>query len=544
MKIRLISFLFAVVSIIGGCSPKESIEPSYPFMGKWIVVGIYKNETNILTLDSEIEFNTEKSVFGFEHGGEGLVSLELNYIRNSDYTEVQLIPWRLVSDNVITLDDEYQLTISKLNSNEFNFEMLDKNNGEKLEIRSVRTLNVEQPSAGNADFTRFISIGDSFTAGYADGGLYREGQLNSFPAILAKQFRNVGGGTFTQPLFTEAQRNGSGYLRLTGFDAAGNPLLSPVTDYLAIRGTGSNNKLLYTKYENPIQNLGIPGMKLENINMPGYGFQSTPGFNPYLERLIPDSQPNPYLYSYVNLVETSNPTFFTLWLGANDVLSYATSGGTIPITQLTMFESKLSALIAILTKSGAKGMVINIPDITTMPHFTNKTTTALIQTGTSLGLNLYITQSNGVVRVATIEDYVLPTTTAGTPENVGGAIMPRGFNPLSPLRNNEVLDKDEIIIAKQATNQFNQIIAGKATANIGIVDISAFFNSVKTGLNVNGFNYSSTFITGKVFSLDKIHPTPRGNALIANEIIKAINNKHNAKIHLADETRYNAVKNP
>jgi len=50
---------------------------------------------------------------------------------------------------------------------------------------------------------KFVSIGDSLTAGYADGALYKSGQENSFPATLAQQFSKVGGGEFTQPLMND-----------------------------------------------------------------------------------------------------------------------------------------------------------------------------------------------------------------------------------------------------------------------------------------------------------------------------------------------------
>src|SRR5687767_10458629 len=69
-----------------------------------------------------------------------------------------------------------------------------------------------KPSAGQADFSRYIAIGNSLTIGTSDGGVYRESQLNSYPNILAGQLKLVGGGDFTQPLFSEAQANGTGYL--------------------------------------------------------------------------------------------------------------------------------------------------------------------------------------------------------------------------------------------------------------------------------------------------------------------------------------------
>src|SRR4051812_26556820 len=74
------------------------------------------------------------------------------------------------------------------------------------------------PTKGSADFSRYYAIGNSLTAGYEDNGLYLEGQQNSYPSMLAGQFAQVGGGAFGQPLFAESQSNGSGYLRLAGFN--------------------------------------------------------------------------------------------------------------------------------------------------------------------------------------------------------------------------------------------------------------------------------------------------------------------------------------
>ena len=67
-------------------------------------------------------------------------------------------------------------------------------------------------SAGAVDFTTYVAVGNSLTAGFSDGGLYLEGQQNSYPNLLAQQFKFVGGGDFAQPLFQQGQENGSGYL--------------------------------------------------------------------------------------------------------------------------------------------------------------------------------------------------------------------------------------------------------------------------------------------------------------------------------------------
>ena len=47
--------------------------------------------------------------------------------------------------------------------------------------------------------------------------------------------------------------------------------------------------------------------------------------------------------------------------------------------------------------------------------------------------------------------------------------------------------------------------------------------SSQSGIQYNGVKYTATFVTGGAFSLDGVHLTGRGYAVIANEFIKAIN---------------------
>lgn len=68
---------------------------------------------------------------------------------------------------------------------------------------------VEEPlTAGTADFSKYVALGDSFAAGYSDGALFKAGQKNSYPNILAEQFALVGGGVFTNPFMADDNRGG------------------------------------------------------------------------------------------------------------------------------------------------------------------------------------------------------------------------------------------------------------------------------------------------------------------------------------------------
>ncbi|MEH6619565.1 SGNH/GDSL hydrolase family protein, partial [Maribacter arcticus] len=75
-----------------------------------------------------------------------------------------------------------------------------------------------------------------------------------------------------------------------------------------------------------------------------------------------------------------------------------------------------------------------------------------------------------------------------------------------------------------ATEAFNQIIAATASqAGLAFVDAYTLLNQLANGGITSGdFTLTSSLVTGSAFSLDGVHPTARGYALIANEFMKAI----------------------
>lgn len=229
-------------------------------------------------------------------------------------------------------------------------------------------------TAGTANFSKYVSLGNSLTAGFADGALYRISQENSMPNILAGQFNLAGGGNFNQPLTNDNTGgllvggsqlpgfgprlvfNGSGPAPITTL----NPLATTTTDIVLNNPTG------------PFNNMGVPGAKSFHLLAPGYGdlnglFATPPTANPYFVRMA--SSPTT---SVIADAMAQTPTFFTLWIGNNDVLGYALSGGdgSDPITDQATFDFAYNTLITTLTSGGSQGVIANIPDVTSIPHFT------------------------------------------------------------------------------------------------------------------------------------------------------------------------------
>lgn len=446
-------------------------------------------------------------------------------------------------------------------------------------------------SKGSADFTRYIALGNSLTAGYSDGGLYLEGQLNSYPNILANQFRLAGGGEFNQPLFTEAQSNGSGYLRLAGI-VNGAPVTANVTTNLAIR---SLNPTLYTRYDGRVDNLGVPGIRLSDIQTPGYG---STGGNAYFERITPTTAQTQTYFQRAK-AEAATATFFSNWLGNNDVLGYATAGGAAStITNTDTFRLKNNRIINVLTANGAKGIVATIPDVTNVPFFTTVGpsfratldakqvpsaapfvyTTGLLAPGQA---NTRTSATVAAIRDASGTGTLLLTLTASPYLGLYGqptgkywrdfyqqakpslpATIPNltvfltllqvdttkafGQSTGNPFPSTLVLDATEQTSVRNATTAFNTAIINKANEKgLAVFDANSFFSRVAaTGFVTNGVSNTAGFVSGNLFSLDGVHPTPRGYAVVANEMIRAINIQYGASIPQINPNDYRGVKFP
>jgi lysophospholipase L1-like esterase len=239
-------------------------------------------------------------------------------------------------------------------------------------------------TAGSADFSTYVAIGNSLTSGYMDGTMYRTGQQYSFPNLLAKQFAIVGGGEFTQPSYEEDVNN------VGGMVAGSTVIQSPkmIINLSKVGGAGpevinATPTITLTPQAKAFNNMGVPGAKSFHLLSNTYGNPAGVGTyaNPYFVRMAKTTS-STVLGDAISL----NPTFFTNWIGSNDVLAYALSGGTgvvrtateidpslygsNDITSTSVFASVYSNIMNALTANGAKGVVATIPDVTSIPYFT------------------------------------------------------------------------------------------------------------------------------------------------------------------------------
>ncbi|MFH6956299.1 G-D-S-L family lipolytic protein [Flavobacterium aquidurense] len=442
---------------------------------------------------------------------------------------------------------------------------------------------------GSAVFTKYIALGDSFAAGYSDNALFKKGQEGAYTNILAQQFVAAGGGAFTTPFMND---------NLGGLLLGGNVIAATrlyFNGQAPVNVAGKPTTEVTTRLTGVFSNLGVPGAKSFHLIAPGYG--NVAG--------VASGAANPYFARFASSPSTTiladgvaqAPTFFSLFIGGNDVLAYATSGGigkdqtgnmnpatygSNDITDPTVFKNVYSGLVTALTANGAKGIVANLPYITTLPYFTTvpynpAPLTAALATQLNVGYAVYngglkqmvanklLTQdeatrrtvnfvagNNAVVvvdsyltnlsayglpsyRQATKEDLVILSARTFIGTTVGGDATK--VNGLSvPLADNWVLTKDEIAEVKKATDAYNVAIQSIATEKgLAFVDTKAVMTQLSSGgYRFGNFTMSSTYVTGGAFSLDGVHPSARGYGLIANIFIDAINAKYGSTLRHVD----------
>ena len=454
-------------------------------------------------------------------------------------------------------------------------------NGETVETTMLPALN-----AGDLDFSNYIAVGPSFSAGVSDGTVFLASQENSWPNIMSKEFAKAGGGEFRQPTMSDNFGGlALGGTRIVGprlvFNGSGPAPLESVIGPVTVTTDILNNP------EGPFNNLGVPGARSFHFVAPGYGNIANVALgaaNPYATRLT-GSTPNA---SIIELAASQNPSFFTLSLfGGNDVLGYATGGAdqaADQITDLATFEAVLDIALTALTANGADGVVSGTPYVTDLPYFNAVPFNAVpLDETTATALNGGYAAYNGGIQAAlaaldgtgffTAEEAEQRTITFAAGQNAVvivdedltdlGAINPvfaalpkyrqataedllvltsASFigtladpnNPLSvngvavPLADKWVvteLELEEIINATDAMNMSVQ--AAAESYGIAYVDLQAILTQASTtGIVFDDYTLDANLVTGGLVSLDGVHLTARGYAYMANSFLLAIDNHY------------------
>jgi phospholipase/lecithinase/hemolysin len=346
-----------------------------------------------------------------------------------------------------------------------------------------------------ADLTRLVIVGDSLSAGFQNGSLLDSQQVHGYANLLAQQALTP--------------------LPLPLIHAPGIPpvlqLISPGPPPVIVPAPGlssGRDKPLVQVFD-----LAVPGHNVQDALTTRPKFPITnltdlilglPGLFQSVSR------------SQVEWAEHLQPTTIVIWLGNNDALTAALGGDPALLTPVQDFATAYQTVMDRLAATGATLVVANIPDVTLVP--------ALVpaeEVAAELGLPLaFIGPILGIGPGDLVLVDAFPLI-----QEILGHVLP------GPLPANLVLTASEAAQIRAAVDAYNAIITSQAKAKGAVlVDIHGLLATIQAhGFVVGGQRLTTGFLGG-VFSLDGVHPTNTGYAVVANEFVDALDAAFAARI--------------
>ncbi len=385
-----------------------------------------------------------------------------------------------------------------------------------------------------AQFTHYVALGDSLTAGVEGNCLVQRNQLASFPAVIAHQ---LGQDDFQQPLVQELALTSP----LVGPPCLGAVLAGSTITVGAISQMGAPLNALLAR---PYDNLGIPGATVGDLititegNPNGTTAQR---FAALVLRNVPGSP-----FAGLNAVTETNmlsPDLLTLWIGSNDVLPAALTGlflEGVTVTPPQVFAENYADVLANVAVPGRTIVAGNVPDVTSVPYTTTVPSRLTIPGGSTPvlgpGNDAYPCEPVAPDHGCPVPDGTLVTLPAsallaqgiGVPVALGGTgnPLPDGqFVPPSTVVPGVLLYPDEVADIQEVIAAYNDTIADQIAGAGGVlVDVNAIFNEIAhDGYEIGGIRLTRSFLSGGIFSADGFHPSSIGYTIVADEFIKVMN---------------------
>ena len=398
---------------------------------------------------------------------------------------------------------------------------------------------------GSADFTRFVAIGDSISAGFGAGSLNERHQVFSPPAIVAQQVgiplctpaASATDNCFAQPLISfPGLPRGEIVLGVSSTGA-----LAPVV----VPGAGAPEMAGFGR---PYNNLAVPGFTV-GAALTLTGAEAFSGLGQVVLR---------GLGSEIDQAIKLNPTFVMVWLGANDVLGSVSLGDPSTLPSTAAFTQQYGAVLAKLVAGAPNaGMVVgtlptdfrSLPLTSTLPPVVFDSNFQPVLAGGNPIPLIFLPAGSTTPAPVPTGSVVLLSALPKIQTGVGMPPQLKAVPPFSalpnvgtPLTDADVITPTELTTFQTRVAEFNAAITAAASANnIPIVDIKGFYDriasSFTTPIIVGPFSFNRAFATGGLFAMDGTHFSDIGYILFANEYIKAINAAYGTHIPLASITK-------
>jgi hypothetical protein len=368
----------------------------------------------------------------------------------------------------------------------------------------------------SAVFQRYVSLGNSITAGFQSGGINETTQDQSYAKLLAGQMDTE----FFVP-----------YLSNPGCP----PPYANVFTQTRINATVACALRRQESFPPPyLNNVAVPGAEVIDAT----------------DNLDPASNANQLTQlmlgglTQMQMLQRVDPTFVTVWIGNNDVLGSATNstdaGDPALVTPPATFATRYDQMLDAIQATSPAVVLLGVANVTAIPYF-------------SAG-QVYFALKNQVnspfPATFTVGANCAPSSLGGKGDSVlvpfpfGGTLLAQaaqGTPVTLSCTEAQTVQPAELINLISAVTAYNQTISSEATArNWAYFDPNPALDSLRT---VPGeiapfpnFGTPPAFTPcdqnpfGLAFSCDAVHPSARTHKLIANKLIQAINAKYGTTV--------------
>jgi hypothetical protein len=455
-----------------------------------------------------------------------------DYIKLHD-TEPNAVNYLVVGDTIITYKTP---KINTLANTKPNLDNLKNNDDPDLKGKPLR----------------MVSIGGSLTAGVREGGYFNEGMTTSYVNLVARQMQL---DKFDQPYFSDNAYNGYGRKAPTTKNPTGGavPKFNIVKNNSAILSINQDGTLNMENYNGSIDNFAVAFGNAGNINPYNVFFPSTNNVTAtkaIYSRIFSKSM------TFTDNLFSKKFDFFTYEMGLDNLWTIATKGYTIGsfiVSPNAIFKPRMqfdpvdlgidsptNFMRKIEDNKVKKGCILNVPDITKFPYFKVITPDLM----NKLPNNIYATTDGIFIEnLVRREVYLLPTNEVDSLfSDKVATTLKKGLSKSRPLQRASYVDKSWFDVRTQQFLQAFNLEASNFAQyfNLPLVDINSLYAKILQGDYVtdDGVKVDASYPNGNFFSSDGIYPTAFGQAIIANEVIKTINNFYKTNIPLINTKEF------
>ncbi|MEO8199495.1 MAG: SGNH/GDSL hydrolase family protein [Gemmatimonadota bacterium] len=380
--------------------------------------------------------------------------------------------------------------------------------------------------SGGAMFQRYVSMGNSITAGFQSAGINDSTQSRSYAVLLSKAM----GTTFVYPSLNRP--------------GCPPPFINNVTqrrDSLpGIPGpiTGSS---CFLRAGNVLpNNVAVPGARATEI-LTNFG--------------VPASASNALTLLFLGgrnqlqAMQEQDPTFVSLWIGNNDVLGSLTSlsnpGNPLLVTPVNTFQTQYTEILDSIQAEGASAVLISVADVSVIPYASSGSTYWCIKNQPACGVFPaafpagFTVNSNCAPLASGIPgatgDSVLVPWPIGVPRIAAAAAG--ASTTLDCSVDADVVLPSEYATLRNAVTGYNAIIQSEATARgFAFMDINVPLTAAVMAGQIPPFPDLSQALSGgnvgfgPLFSLDGVHPSTTAHRLIADNVADAINTTYSTAL--------------